>query len=432
MYSALFLLVIFYNWIEYSVPMANYWDEMSTIIVLGWGALSVLRNPKMSLEEFVNWLLLLALVVIGALGNVVHPGLQTEFSVLIRDVMALIKFPVIFFMFERRKISGEKQRKILRDCAAMSRGIVAVTAVAAVIGYFVDLGFYDEEVRILRGFQFGFSHPTFFVSAYVMIAAVLMAESMQKNRAYILLDCVLLFLAQRTKGYVFILAVVMFVLLGEKRITGILKLFFGTAKEKVKITRVVLLAAALGAVFVLVGWNKLQDYISWGMTAARSALHIVGVRIMLDYFPLGSGFGTFASHLSGRHYSNIYDLYGVSHVDGMSRTRYNYISDVFWPYIYGQFGVFGLLIYIKLIFSAFIRQYRSNITDGCRLAVVAVWIYALIASTSEAYFTNGTGVQMALLLTVIIGYSGEGAKRPGETEPQMEQKRMRRRIRIHV
>jgi hypothetical protein len=124
----------------------------------------------------------------------------------------------------------------------------------------------------------------------------------------------------------------------------------------------------------------------------------------MDFFPLGSGFGTFASYLSGRYYSNIYDLYGISNVIGMTREKYNYISDVFWPYIYAQFGIFGLALYVKLIFSLFIRQFRSNITNGSRLAVAAVWVYALIASTSEAYFTNGTGVQMALFLSLIIGY----------------------------
>ena len=385
--------------------MANYWDEMSAIMVMLWGAVSVLKNPKMSFGEFINWILLLFLVFIGALGNICHPGLQTVSSVFIRDVVALIKFPVIFFTFERRRISGEKQRQILHDAAVISRWVVVVTLIAAIVGYFVDLGFYTDEVRTLRCFPFAYTHPTFFVSSYVMVAAVLMADSIRKNRIFILMDCFLLFMAQRTKGYAFIVFAVLFTILGEERTTRILKSIFGTAKERVKLSRLTLVVAAVGAVFWLVGREKLQDYIRWGLTAARPALYIVGVKIMLDYFPLGSGFGTFASYLSGRHYSRIYRLYGISHVNGMSPKCYDYISDVFWPYIYGQFGVFGLLIYVKLIFSAFIRQYRAKIANSSRIAVVAVWIYALIASTSEAYFTNGTGVQMALLLTVFIGYT---------------------------
>ena len=135
------------------------------------------------------------------------------------------------------------------------------------------------------------------------------------------------------------------------------------------------------------------------------ALYVVGIRILKDFFPLGSGFGTFASHLSGKYYSNLYEQYGIANVWGMRKDQYMFISDVYWPYIYGQFGIFGLLIYVKLVFTAFIRQFHSGISDNSRIAVAAVWIYALIATTSEAYFTNGTGVPMALFLGVLIGYA---------------------------
>ena len=102
-------------------------------------------------------------------------------------------------------------------------------------------------------------------------------------------------------------------------------------------------------------------------------------------------------------------MYGISDVWGLQKRFYDFVSDAFWPYIYGQFGAFGLLIYIKLILDIFFSQFRSRITNGSRIAMAAVWIYALIASTSEAYFTNGTGVQMALFLALIIGYGDRKA-----------------------
>ena len=142
----------------------------------------------------------------------------------------------------------------------------------------------------------------------------------------------------------------------------------------------------------------------------RIVLHVVGFKILMDFFPLGSGLGTFASHLSGKYYSNVYDMYGISNVIGMNREKYNFISDVFWPYIYGQFGIFGLLLYGKIILDLFFRQFRSGIADSSRIAMAAVWIYALIATTSEAYFTNTTGVQMALFLTMFIGYGNLNQK----------------------
>lgn len=409
MYAALFLLLIFYDCFEAFVPMANYWDELATFFVLCWGAWSVWREPKLSRREWCNWGALLLLVVIGALGNLVYPGLQESKAAILKDMIALCKFPAIFFVLQRKTVSTEKQSEIIGTAAKLSRWIVLLTLVAVAVGYFVDLGFYTDDVRILPSCTFIFTNPTFFISSYVMIAATMMAESIKKNRVYLLVDCLLLFLTQRTKGYMFIVFIVLFVLLGEKWITRILNLFFGAPEEKVKPGRMILAVAALGLVFFVVGKPRLDRFLEMGTAAARVALYVVGVKILVDFFPLGSGFGTFASHLSGKYYSNIYELYGVSDVWGLQKIFYNFVSDAFWPYIYGQFGVFGLLIYVKLILDIFFRQLRSRITDGSRIAMAAVWVYALIASTSEAYFTNGTGVQMALFLTLIIGYGDRKA-----------------------
>jgi hypothetical protein len=212
-------------------------------------------------------------------------------------------------------------------------------------------------------------------------------------------------MAQRTKGYIFMVFLVLFVILGETWVSRILSLLFGTSSEKRKIGRLFLAAAFFCVVFYVLGKPRIERFMSFGLAAARMALYVIGIRILLDFFPLGSGFGTFASYLSGKYYSNLYALYGIDDVIGMTRTDYNFISDVFWPYIYGQFGVFGLVIYLRVIFSVFIRQFHSGISRNSRIAVVAVWIYALIATTSEAYFTNGTGVQMALFLGLLIGYA---------------------------
>ena len=407
MYAVMFLWVIFYDFIEAHVPYVNYWDELTMFLVLGWGAWSFWKNPKLQKQDWIDWGCLAALVVIGALGNLVHPGLQEAKVAILKDVIALVKFPVIFFVFSRRTVDPEKQEKIVACMAKISRIFVLVTLLAVGVGRIADLGFYTGEVRIVPTFQFVFSHPTFFISSCVMVAAALIAESIRKNRVFLLLDCLLIFMAQRTKGYIFIVFLLAVTVLGEIWMTKLLTLILGSGKEKIKWGRLLLAAAVLGLMIYVVGKPRIEQQMNIGFPVPRTALHIVGFLILKDFFPLGSGFGTFASYLSGRYYSNIYDLYGISNVIGMTREKYNFISDVFWPYIYGQFGIFGLLIYVKLLFDLFIRQLHSNITGASRLAAAVVWIYALIASTSEAYFTNGTGVQMALFLALLVGYGSE-------------------------
>ncbi len=414
MYTALFLFLIFSNPLEGFVPMMNYWDELSAFLVVCWGAYDFWRNPKMEKHELANWIFLAALVVIGALGNLFHPGLQESTVAIIKDVVALCKFPAIFFVLQRRVSSPEQQKETLTSIAKISRWILILTLFAVVIGRFVDLGFYTDDIRILPSCTFIFTNPTFFISSYVMIAAVLIAESINKNRVFLLLDCLLIFLAQRSKGYIFIAFLVIILILGEKWITKILNIFLGSDKEKVNPLRVIVAVIVLGLMFYVIGKPRLERFLALGLASVRVALHVVGIRILGDYFPLGSGFGTFGSYLSGEYYSNIYALYGIDRVWGMSKDFYSFISDVFWPYIYGQFGLFGLLIYGKVILDIFFRQFRSGITDSSRIAMVTVWIYALIASTSEAYFTNGTGVQMALILGLFIGYGNLNRKTVSE------------------
>ena len=114
MYAVMFLWVIFYDFIEANVSYVNYWDELATCLVFCWGAWDFWKNPRMEKVERNNWIFLILLVLIGALGNVVHPGLQENPVVFIKDVMALCKFPVIFFLLERRKTSQEEQDGRLR------------------------------------------------------------------------------------------------------------------------------------------------------------------------------------------------------------------------------------------------------------------------------------------------------------------------------
>ena len=401
---ALFLFLIFYDVLELHIPMMNYWDELAAGLVFCWGVCSFRKRPRMERGDLVNWICLCVLVAIGAISNVVYPGLQPQLVAVVKDVVALCKFPVIFLILQRREISREKQAENLALYAKISRWILLLTPAALAVGWFVDLGFYTDDIRILPSCTFLYSNPTFFISSYVMIAAVLMAESIDKNRPFLLLNCLILFMAQRSKGYIFIAFVLLFVILGEKWVSKILTLFLGSDREKVKTGRLFLAMTVFGLAVFIMGKPRLDRFLVYGMAGVRVALYVVGARILVDFFPLGSGLGTFASYISGEYYSKLYAMYGIDNVWGMSEDFYPFISDVFWPYIYGQFGIFGLLLYLKLVISIFFRQFRSGISEGSRIAVTAVWIYALIATTSEAYFTNGTGVQMALFLSLIIGY----------------------------
>jgi len=343
---------------------------------------------------------LVLFLIIGLMGNLFHTGYQSSYVAVIKDIIAVAKFPVVIF-FLRHGLNYFPLKKEFRQIGQTARILVFLTFLTAAAGYFIDFGMYTGEIRILNCFKFIFPHPTYLVSSYVLILAVLFADSREKNRLYIILDCIILFMGQRTKGYLVILLALAALLVKEEWITG----FFTDQEGRMKIDKkqMIIIGAAAGLAIFLIGGRKILEYMEYGMTAARPALYMIGFKLIIDMFPFGSGFGTFGSYLSGEYYSGIYHKYGISGIWGLTPDKFNYMADTYWPYIYGQFGIFGCILYIRLLWDIILYQLRRITGYDKMTAFVLLWAYALFTTTAEAYFTGGTGIQMALYLSLYLG-----------------------------
>jgi len=88
----------------------------------------------------------------------------------------------------------------------------------------------------------------------------------------------------------------------------------------------------------------------------RNALYLTAFKIAADYFPFGTGLGTFGGYISYLYYSSVYTKYGLSDIYGLSYGG-SFICDTFWAYIIGQFGFLGTLLYFLVIY----RLYRMII-----------------------------------------------------------------------
>ena len=397
----MYILLLYANAFEGLFPGINYWDEIVTIVFVLYFILR--KHGKIRINNWNQWLGVLLLVLLGFMGNIVTPNIQNSKIIIVKDIFAITKFFVICLIAENFSITKSKKAKIISYLAMISRVLIVITSVIAVIGYFIDIGVYTGEIRIVNCFKFIFSVPTFFVSSYVLMAAVLICESIRKNRIILLIDCLLLFMAQRTKGYVAILVILMLVIFGENKICS----FFNKALKNSKLTKTKLEMYCIGVIGCVLayflGKNKIQEYMMYGIYAARPALYMVGLRMICDFFPLGSGFGTFASSLSTESYSKIYSMYSIQNVLGLVEGNAIFAADVFWPCIYGQLGILGFFVYLKIIIGIIKNNIYCKISAQCKIAILFMWSYALVASTSEAYFTNSSGVQFAFILMMILG-----------------------------
>lgn len=394
----LFLLVIFNNVLEFNVPLGTFWDELVVIIVI---MVAIAKSGfKIKKKNLADWGLLLVVVVCGVVGNIINPTYQSECAAIFKDILAITKFFIVSFLLRDQSIGNRNDIK--RSIVITSKILIVITVFAAFVGYFIDLSFYTGEIRIVKTFKFIYSHPTFFVSAYVILLSVMILDSIDKNRMFIILDCILLFLAQRTKGYLIIIVAISLLILGEKKVQNLFSRFV-MKENRIKMSKkTYILFGIIAIAGLIIGKDKINDYLGWGLTAARPALYIVGIRLLVDNFPFGSGFGTFASSISGAYYSNVYAQYNISMVSGLRIDAHNYIADVFWPYVYGQLGVIGVIVYIVLLIRLVSKEMSIAFDFNSKIAIMFLFIYALIASTSEAFFTNSSGVQYALFIGMFL------------------------------
>ncbi len=124
-------------------------------------------------------------------------------------------------------------------------------------------------------------------------------------------------------------------------------------------------------------------------TSARARLYTTGEQIAIDNFPLGAGFGRFASYASRIYYSPVYYQYELNSVFGLSRKFPNFIDDTSWPAVIGETGLAGFLVYlvgIVLLIGAIIGRLRKTAAEWKWVPLSALCAMAaiLIDSLGEA------------------------------------------------
>ena len=132
---------------------------------------------------------------------------------------------------------------------------------------------------------------------------------------------------------------------------------------------------------------------------ARGMLYKVAFKIANDFFPLGSGFGTYGSEISRKFYSSLYYIYGLSNIHGLSPEWTEYITDAQWASILGESGWIGLIIYliITIVLTYVIINYTKKVS--LKIAISGLWIYGLISSISDTIFITYRGIIIALVVS---------------------------------
>ena len=386
------LVVLFYLMLLQSplgdrLSVFTYIDEFLALIGPALFIYRVLKSGKIVAQKG-NLRIALALVmflITGLLGNVIY-DYQAKLVVL-EDVYVNAKFFMsILTGYEMYCfLNARNCRKAFLSQAKFVAAIYFLLLLTDLLFNVFESGGLRYGLRVVQLF---YLHPTYLAGSMIFLLTVLTLFYEKKNDFYILLTCAVLFFTLRGKA------------IGGLAVYFLVYFFILKQRKKLRFWHVLL----LGAAALVVGWEQFSYYyIDLEGASARSALTQTSLVIAKDYFPIGTGFGTYASNTAAENYSPVYFMYGLNYIHGLSETDMLFGSDTFWPIIIGQTGVIGTVLYVWVLVMLFRRVLgMKNINLYAYTSGIFMFAYLMISSTSEPTFCNAISIPLALLLGFIF------------------------------
>jgi hypothetical protein len=266
--------------------------------------------------------------------------------------------------------------------------------------FFIPLGIYGLISPV--AFAGLVSRPTNYVSSVVFLSLLYLyccGFSVKERLTFLLmLSMGLIIVYPRFYGF--------FILTGV-----ILAYFYRPDVLLSKLRTGVAVVLALGAT-VYISESQITDYLSSKTVvendysyAARSTQYRTAAAILKDFFPLGSGFASFATHASDMRYSKIYADAGLSPVKSQTTAQeWLPAPDSYYPSL-AQFGIVGIVLYLTFwIYIGWLTFSKLRKRQEIQPFVVALILmsFVFIENVFDSFFTSNNGVFMMMFLGILF------------------------------
>ena len=292
----------------------------------------------------------------------------------------------------------------LERCAARLSFHVSGLSAVFVVLTFLDSWLHLWPRQIYRkgigSIQIFYGHPSILAAnaAILLVFLFLLIPYRKVPRVMAVLMAYPLFMTLRIRVW------------GFMAVAAMLALWTGVLKKRVK----PLFVLAAGAAGLAVGWKRLYSFYfsPYAILMARGQFATNGLRIARDYFPFGTGFGTFGSRAAQAHYSPVYYWYHMYHTPGLDPLWPSYACDTFWPMILGETGWLGMAGYLGLMailaYGIFAQQTKGA---WAYTAAITAVVFELLDSTGNLAFADPSAAGFALALGVVFGMVAREVKR---------------------
>lgn len=382
------VLLIVQSPLEQVNTVFSYLDEITALLGVAMTFLNFRKSSSINTICFEKIIIILLSIYIatGLLANIVFN--YQPFMYVVQDLFANIKF-FLSAMLGVYIFQGGIYKKDQNQISSIMR----LVSLAFLILFIIDRGtsaFGSSEVRYgIRSLKLNYGHSTYLAAALAGLITLLIVFYKKGNLFYIVVDTIMMVFTLRSKAFGAAVALIM-----------IAYVVF-IHKGKFKIWQMILLAT-LG---LLVGWSQVSFYfIKLGGQSARSVMLLTSFKIMREYFPIGTGFATYASHMAATHYSPVYIKYGFQYIYELSNSsKTAFFDDQFWPIVFGQTGFIGTIAYVGILCVYFkrisvIRNQNKYAYCGALFAL----IYLLISSIAEPAFNNSVACLFSLMLGIVF------------------------------
>lgn len=355
----------------------NYWDEAAFMLVALWYIVGLVRR-RMDRDEAVYLLVLIGFCLVGLAGDLFF-GFQPSVNAIVRDIVGFLKFPLSLLAFYHISLTDRLADGLCR-LMPLLRVLVWVILFFGVVSLFFDLGMSQPEYRAgVHPYMFLYTHPTYLTTSMICLLCLFNATG-DATPVYDFALLSIIILGLRTKGLVFV-AVYLFMKYAAHWFKHIRLLYFGG---------IALMVAA-------VSYNKMALYASFS-NSPRESMYGGALRLIGMCFPLGSGFGSFASSVSGDFLSRVYEVIPIAGMYESDGSVSVVIGDAGLAYYLGQFGLLGIVLFGLLTYCV-LRLTTRDLLPERRFPVMALWMMIAITLTTEMLLV-GNGFEMAMLLAV--------------------------------
>lgn len=179
--------------------------------------------------------------------------------------------------------------------------------------------------------------------------------------------------------------------------------FFIKQRLNFKSPKTMIYVVLLITILLMVTWTRFDAYYISGMSnddLARPMTYKTSLKILFDYWPFGSGMGSFACNGAWQYYSPLYFKYNLDGIWGLSPNAGGFICDAYYPTLaqFGFVGVFFFCWFWKRRLAAFdiiadMRYYRVAMITFCCLA---------IEQTADSSWLSGKGMGYCMLIALCL------------------------------